>query len=169
MEFIRIGKIINTHGIKGELKIQSYSDFDAQRYKSGNTVYIHYENTYLPFIVKTFRKHKGNSLVSFEEHQNINDVEKYKNSYIFITKKDRTPLAKGKFYRDELIGLTALSLDENPLGKVIAVEETKGAQNNLRIQLDDGKEFLVPYIPEFIKNVDIVQGTITIAMQEGLL
>lgn len=169
MEYIRIGKIINTHGIKGELKIQSYSDFDAQRYKIGNTVYIHYENAYFPFVVKTFRTHKGNSLVSFEEHQNINDVEKYKNSYIFISKKDREPLKNGMFYRDELVGLIAQSNNQQVLGKVVAVEETNGAQNNLRIRSEDGKEFLVPYIPEFIKQVDISSGTITIAMQEGLL
>ena len=49
MEYICIGKIVNTFGIKGELKIQSYSDFDALRYKKGNTVYVRKDGKYLPF------------------------------------------------------------------------------------------------------------------------
>ena len=169
MDYICIGKIVNTHGIKGELKIQSYSDFDAERYKKGNTVYIQFENNYLPFIVKTFRTHKGHSLVSFEEYSNINDVEKYKNSFIYISKEDRKPLKNGKFYRDQLVDLDAVDGMNHQIGKVLSVEETKGAQNNIRIQKEDGTEFLVPYIPEFIKEVDLEKQVIVIAMQEGLL
>ena len=57
MEYICIGKIVNTHGIKGELKISSYSDFDRERYQKGNTVYVRFEGNYLPFTVKTYRTH----------------------------------------------------------------------------------------------------------------
>ena len=84
MEYICIGKIVNTFGIKGELKIQSYSDFDALRYKKGNTVYVRKDGKYLPFRIASFRSHKGFSLVSFAEHQNINLVEQYKECEIFI-------------------------------------------------------------------------------------
>lgn len=169
MEYICIGKIVNTHGIKGELKIQSYSDFDSLRYKKGNTVYIHYESQYLPFIVQTFRSHKGNSLVSFQDYQNINLVEKYKNCNVYIEKESRKPLKKGKYYRDQIKGLQAFDTNDNVLGKVISVEETKGAQNNIRIQKEDGSEFLVPFIDEFILEVNLENQTIVIQMQEGLL
>ncbi len=169
MEYICIGKIVNTHGIKGELKIQSYSDFDSERYKKGNKVYILFEENYLPFIVKTFRTHKGNSLVSFDGYQNINDVEKYKNSNVYISKEDRKPLKNGQFYRDQLVGLQVIDTNQNNIGKLVSVEETKGAQNNIRIQKEDGVEFLVPYIPEFIKEVDLEKQIIVVAMQEGLL
>lgn len=169
MEYICIGKIVNTHGIKGELKIQSYSDFDSLRYKKGNTVYIHYENNYVPFVVQTFRSHKGNSLVSFQDKQDINLVEQYKNCDVYIEKDSRKPLGKGKYYRDQIKGLTAYDQNNTILGKVISVEETKGAQNNIRIQKEDGSEFLVPFIDEFIKNVDLDNQTLVIQMQEGLL
>ncbi len=169
MNYICIGKIVNTHGIKGELKIQSYSDFDVERYKKGNTVYINYENQYLPFIVKTFRVHKGHSLVSFEEYSNINDVEKYKEHMIYISEQERKPLKNGQYYRNQIVGLTAKDANGNTLGNVISVEETTGAQNNIRIQTDDKQEFLVPYIPEFIQSVDLEKQTIVILMQEGLL
>ncbi len=169
MKYICIGKIVNTHGIKGELKIQSYSDFDVERYKKGNTVYINYENQYLPFIVKTFRIHKGHSLVSFEEYSNINDVEKYKEHMIYISEQERKPLKNGQYYRNQIVGLIAKDANGNTLGNVISVEETTGAQNNIRIQTDDKQEFLVPYIPEFIQSVDLEKQTIVILMQEGLL
>lgn len=169
MEYICIGKIVNTHGIKGELKIQSYSDFDSLRYKKGNTVYIHYENKYVPFVVQTFRSHKGNSLVSFQDKQDINLVEQYKNCDVYIEKDSRKPLGKGKYYRDQIKGLQAYDQNNTLLGKVISVEETKGAQNNIRIQKGDGSEFLVPFIDEFIKNVDLDNQTLVIQMQEGLL
>lgn len=169
MKYINIGKIINTHGIKGECKIQSYSDFDDIRYKKGNTVYILFDNTYIPCIVQTYRKHKGFPLVSFEQLQDINMVEKYKNCNVYITKQDQTTLPKGQYYRSELIGLQVFDSEGNRLGTVISVEEIKGAQNNLRIEKEDGTQFLVPYIPSFILKVNLDENSLTIRMDEGLL
>jgi 16S rRNA processing protein RimM len=169
MDYIKIGKIINTHGIKGELKIQSYSDFDAQRYKKGNQVYVLYEGTYIPFQVATFRVHKGYPLVSFQNAENINAVEKFKESLLFMSAEDRTPLKKGEYYRDELIGMQVHDEEGNPIGTVSAVEETYPGQRHLRIARMDQADALVPYIPVFIKNVDKEQQIITIHVQEGLL
>lgn len=169
MEYICIGKIINTHGIKGELKIQSYSDFDSLRYKKGNVVYVFHDDAYIPFVVQTFRSHKGNSLVSFKDQQDINLVEKYKNCCVFIEKDSRRPLGKGKYYRDQIRGLKAYNQNGEFMGIVISVEETKGAQNNIRIQKEDGAEFLVPFINEFIGNVDLEKQILMVKIQEGLL
>ncbi len=169
MEYIRIGKIVNTHGIKGELKIQSYSDFDAERYQKNHIVYIQSENQYIPFKVATYRNHKGMPLVSFIDHQNINNVEKYKNCDVFINKEDRKPLKNGEHYWDEFVGLTALDENGNKIGTTMHMESTNGAQNNLRIKTNDGKEILVPYIPMFIKEMNPEEKTIIIYLQEGLL
>lgn len=169
MEYIRIGKIINTHGIKGELKIESYSDFDKLRYKIGNTVYIEYENQYIPCVTKTFRIHKGFPLVSFEDLQNINFVEKYKNCYLYIDKQDRKPLKKGEFYRDELVGLSVYDESNHYIGEVDAVEETFASQIHLRIHRENQNDALVPYVPLFIKNVDMQEKKLTIHVVEGLL
>ncbi len=56
MAYICIGKIINTHGIKGEVKIESYSDFDEERYTKGKQVYIHVDEKYLPLTIGSYRK-----------------------------------------------------------------------------------------------------------------
>lgn len=169
MAYIRIGKIVNTHGIKGELKIASESDFDDIRYRKGNTVYLETEDGYVPFEVASFRIHKGFPLVSFRGLADINAVEQYKGLPVYIDEKDRQELPEGEYYRDQLTGLQAVDEDGTAIGEVTAVEETMGAQNNLRIRSAEGKEYLVPNVPAFIAKVDLEEGIIVIRRIEGLL
>lgn len=168
-DYICIGKILTTHGLKGEVKIESYSDFDQERYRKGNTVYIESEGEYIPFQTATFRIHKGYPLVSFADHQDINRIEKYKNCRIYIDRRTRKPLKNGEYYRDEITGLKAYDEADHYIGIVDAVEETAGAQNNLRIAREGRADALIPYIPEFIKKVDLNEGKIIIHTEEGLL
>ncbi|MBR4164487.1 MAG: ribosome maturation factor RimM [Solobacterium sp.] len=168
-DYICIGRIVNTHGLKGEVKIQSYSDFDAQRYKKGNHVYILHEGKYNDLTVETFRSHKGFSLVKFHEIQGINQAEEYRNDELYIQEKDRKKLGKGQYYRSELEGLKIIDEEGNVLGTCLGVEETKGAQNNLRLQKADGSSVLVPYVPAFIQEVNTQEGYIRIHVIEGLL
>jgi len=169
MEYIEIGRAVNTHGIRGELKIESWSDFDEIRYTPGNTVYLEKGEEMVPLTVKSFRVHKGYSLVSFEELPDINAAEPYKGCIVYVDDDDRQELEEGEYYFDELIGLKARDEEGNPIGEVIAVEETSGAQDNLRVKREDGREVLIPNVPAFVKDVDLDQGTITIHVIEGLL
>lgn len=169
MEYIQIGRIINTHGLKGELKIESWSDFDEIRYKRGKTVYIQHENEYLPFQVRSYRVHKGFPLVVLEGLTDINLAEQYKNCIICMSADDRHELPEGEYYADELIGLKAVDETGRTVGTVKAIEETRGAQKNLRILMEDGKEFLLPDIPYFVLAVDRENGIMKIHMDEGLL
>ena len=73
MEKLKIGKIVGTHALKGELKIRSFSDFNDQRFVVGHKLYLN--EIVDPFIIKTVRVHKGNYLISFEGLQDINLVE----------------------------------------------------------------------------------------------
>ena len=163
MKYIRIGKVINTHGIKGEAKIYSYSDFDDERYVKGNTVWMKHGEEMIPLTVKTYRVHKGFPLVSFEELKDINAVEPYRNCELYITDDMREELEEGYYY-DELEDLEAFDQDGNRLGVTIGIEETNGAQDNLRIAMDNGRSFLVPYIDEFIEEVDLDHNRIVTIM-----
>lgn len=169
MDFIEIGKIVNTHGLKGELKIESWSSFDSIRYKKGNTVYLNINKEYVPFIVNSYREHKGYVLVTFEGLQDINLVEKYKTYIVYIDKDSRDELEDDEYYSDDLVDLDVLDDDGNAIGKVIAVEFTNGAQDNLRVETKNNKEFLVPYVDEFILDVNIDEGYIQIHLMDGLL
>lgn len=169
MEYIQIGKMVNTHGVKGEVKIMSYSDFDTERYKKGNTVYILKDGKYISFIVQSFRQHKGFSLVTFQGIQNMNEVEQYKECIVYMNKADRKPLANNEYYRDQLLGLEVIDEEGLLIGTIIAVEETTRNQTYLRILRKDKNDALVPYVPLFIRSVDLEKKQIIIHKEEGLL
>ena len=168
MNYICLGKIVNTHGLKGELKIQSYSDFDRERYKKGSKVYILYDGSYTEAVSAGCRIAKGFTFVTFENMKDINLVEKYKECEIYIPETSRKPLKDG-YYRNDIAGLDAVDENGNIIGKVTAVEETNAKQNHIRIEKEDGSNVLVPWIPAFIVKVDLEAQQVTIHVIEGLL
>lgn len=168
MSYIEIGKIQNTHGIKGELKIESYSDFTELRYAVGNIIYIDFEGKLVPVKINSYRIHKNKVLVTLDGYGNINLVEKFKNHIVYMKDEDRQELDDGEFYIDELIDMEVVDEDHNKVGVVIDVEPTNGAQNNLRIEKEDGKTFLLPYVDAFIIEIDEEKNQIVANMVEGL-
>ncbi len=166
MEYVVIGKIVNTFGIKGELKVYSYTDFVKERFKKGSKVYL--SEKYLPFEVNSCREHKGFLLVSFKDHEDINLVEKYKNMLIYKAKEDIKPLKKGEYYFSDLRDLEVY-VEGEKVGRVKIVEEGIRS-NNLRIvKYADEKEYLVPFLDVFIEKVDLENKRIDIVKMEGLL
>ena len=166
MEYTRIGKIVNTFGIKGELKVDVYTDFASERFKKDSLIYI--GEDYKEFIVKSYKMHKGFMLLLLKDNEDINLVEKYKNQFIYKSKDDIKPLKKGEYYFSDLKDLDVY-VDNVCIGKVISVESGI-RNNNLRVlKNDDKKEYLVPFIPVFISNVDLDNKRIDVIKMEGLL
>ena len=164
MEFVVLGKIVNTFGIKGELKVQYYTDFVDERFKKDSLVYVGEEK--IPFTVKSYRIHKGFLMVLFKDNEDINLVEKYKNMYIYKSKDDIKPLKDGEYYFSDLKDLDVY-VDNELKGRVIRVEEGISS-NYLRVEVLD-KQHLVPFIPAFIENVDLENRRIDVKNVEGLL
>jgi 16S rRNA processing protein RimM len=165
MEYIKIGSIINTFGIRGELKIKSYTDFPEMRFKVGQTIYIYYQDKYVPVVVKRMREHKGFILLTFEDLENINLVEKYKNCDLYIDLQHVHTLNQGEYYFFQLKGCDVY-YNNSMIGKVQAVEE--GYQTILRIKVKD-KEMLVPYVDRFVKGIDVEHKRIDVDIIEGML
>ncbi len=168
MEYIAIGRIATTHGLKGELKIDSWSDFDEERYEPGKRVFLEKDGKKDPLIVATFRMHKNCPLVSFRDYQDINLVEGWKGCVLYVEKDDRAELPDGEEYADEVIGMKAVDEDGNILGTVIGFEDSL-AQPLLRIQKADGSTFLVPDVPFFVRDIQRKEKTVVIHQEEGLL
>jgi 16S rRNA processing protein RimM len=163
MDKIKVGIIVNTHGLKGELKIKSLSDFNDERFKKGNELILLFQNKETVLKVKTYREHKDMVLVTFDGFEDINKVEIWKGSELYIDRDNIEELEEG-YYFFELKGCSVYDQDDNLLGEVEDVIDT-AANPILRIN----KTILVPYVDQFIKNVDIENKRIDIEVIEGLL
>lgn len=171
-KFYKVGKIVNTHGIRGEVRVITTSDFKEERYEIGNVLYIldeQQKNKEIPVTVKTHREHKNFDLLSFEQHPSINDVEKYKGSLLMMKEEDRAELDDGEFYYSDIIGCEVLTEEGQALGKIKEILAT-GANDVWVVQrYEKGKDLLLPYIDEVVQEIDIEQKKIKIHVIEGLL
>ena len=164
MNYIRIGKIINTFGIKGELKVESHTDFIEERYKKGSLVYL--GEKHMPLVVSGYKIHKGFIIVSFKNFEDINLVLNFKNQFLYKAEEDIETLKEGEYYFKDLRDLNVF-VENKKVGKVIRVEEGV-TYNFLRIKKGD-EEVLVPNIKAFVLNVDLLNKRIDITKMEGLL
>lgn len=137
-----IGKYVNTHGIKGEIKIQSDVDHKDAVFKIGNEISIASKT----FKIKTYRVHKGYDMLTFEGINNINDILPLKGNKVFI---DRNLLPEEIIFYNDLINKT-LILDDKIFGKVVDYSNTK---NPLLICIHDEKTFYIPMNGNFIKEI----------------
>ncbi|MBA1352788.1 MULTISPECIES: ribosome maturation factor RimM [Staphylococcus] len=165
---VEIGKIINTHGIKGEIKVQSHSDFTDIRFQPGEIVMIERQNEpTIELKVATYRMHKGLHMLTFEGINNINDIEHLKGE-ILLQERDHEEIELGEheYYYSDIIGCTVFDEKETPIGRVIEIFET-GANDVWVVKGD--KEYLIPYIEDVVKHIDVEGRRIDITPMEGLL
>jgi len=166
MELVKIAVIVNTKGLKGVLKIKSFTDFKEERYKTGNTLYISFKGEYKVVTVNSFQISKPTDNIGFKEFDDINQVEKYKGSEIFISKDQIHKLEIDEFYFDELIGMEVYSKEEL-LGKCIDIREYP--QGEILVIKTNKKDLLIPFRKEFIEEVNVEENKIMIIFWEGLL
>lgn len=167
-KLVTVGKVVNSHGIRGELKIVPETDF-PERFDVGNSlIIVDSQNKQTPVTVKTSRLHKNVFIVLFSQFSNINDVEKFKGSLLKIEAKNQQPLEEGEYYYQEIIGCKVVTEDEQELGLISEIL-TPGANDVWVVSLPKGKQLLLPVIDDVILKVDIPNKTIRIHLMEGLL
>ena len=165
MDYTIIGKIINTHGIKGDLKIYPLTD-SLDRFFDLEKIYI--GNSKEEVIIKEVKTHKGFALLRFENLENINDVLKYKEEFIYIDEVNKIKLQENHYFISDLIGCRVLLKDGKEIG--ILIEVLQGGVNDVSVVLSpEKKEFLIPAVNEFIKTVDIDNNLIIIDPIEGMI
>lgn len=168
--WFNVGKIVNTHGIKGEVRVISKTDFPDERYKPGNTLYLFLKGSNEPkkVTVSSHRIHKQFDLLAFEEASSLSDAESFKDAIIKVPEGDLGKLGENEFYFHEIIGCTVYSEDGTTIGKVKEIL-TPGANDVWVISRNEGKDALIPYIEPVVKEIDIEDKTIKIHVMEGLL
>ncbi|MFA8437527.1 ribosome maturation factor RimM [Pueribacillus sp. YX66] len=173
MRWFNVGKIVNTHGIKGEVRIISTTDFPESRYKQGNqlTFFSKQNDIQLPLTVRTYRRHKQFDLVRFEEVHTVEEAERLKGGLLKISEQqlNRHELDDGEFYYYEVIGCKVFSEKGEFIGKITEIL-SPGANDVWVVQAtDNGKLHYIPYIESVVKQVNVKEKRVTIHIMEGLI
>lgn len=161
MEKTIVGKIANTHGVRGELKIQRTNnetfDRDVNYYIGQDFDQVEIENS----------RHSGElSFIKLKSFDNINDVLKYKNQFIYVDSNDLYELESDEYYVKDLVGLKVHDENNDLIGDVKDV--LTYAANDIYVVSSEEGDIMIPAVKEFIKEINLEKGTIVVKVIEGM-
>ena len=161
MTLIKIGKIVNTHGIKGELRLLSKFPYKNKVFINNMKIYIDKKDIE---VINTYRKHKNFDMITLKGYSNINEVLKYKGKYVYVDNNDIV-LDNNKYLDEDLIGLNFI-YEDNDKGIITDIERyDKTVLFNIK---GNDKEYLIPYNDNLIDKIDINDKKIYIKDIKGL-
>ncbi|TGB00260.1 ribosome maturation factor RimM [Sporolactobacillus shoreae] len=168
-EWQYVGKIVNTRGIRGEVKVISVTDFPEERFANGAVLYVHDEKaaSYLPFSVTGHSRHKQFDYLTFKDYRSINDVEKYKGCSLFVPREQLPLLKDGEFYYYQIIGLDVYTDTGERLGAI--KEILSPGANDVWVVQTNGKDILIPYIKDVVRQIDVANKRVTIHLIPGMI
>ena len=166
-DIFRIGVITSTHGLKGEVKVFPTTD-DVNRFKTLKGCFIRTPKEDIPVEKNTCKFFKNMVILSFKEFKDINEVEKYKNCDIYVTREDAVPLLEDEYYISDVIGMDVVEENGDMLGKLSDVMQT-GANDVFVVSMSDKKEVLIPVIKDCVLDIDYDEGKIVVKLMKGML
>lgn len=158
MNLKRLGVIVNTHGIKGEVRIISNFEYKDRIFIPGNSIYL---NNNEELKIDTYRKHKNYDMITFNNITDIRDVLRYKGQSVYYD-KDKLVLNDNEYLDDDLINLDAY-YNNTLIGKIDNIE----LNGNKKLFVINNK--LIPYNDNFIESIDIPNNKIILKNLEGLI
>lgn len=160
MEYLYIGKLVNTHGIKGEVRLLSNFRHKDKVFVKGFKFYVGKEKK--EYTVETYRRHKNFDMVLFKDNYDINLVEHLKGSFVYINKSD-LKLEKNVFLSIDLIDFDVIINDK----RVGVIKEVIDTPANEVLVLDNN--VMIPYVSAFIKKIDKENKRVIVNNMKGLL
>lgn len=169
-KYYNVGKIVNTHGIKGEVRVISRTDFPEERFKKGSQLYLFLikKGEPIPVEVASWRKHKDFDLLTFKGYDSIDAVSPFKGGMLKVAEEDMEPLPEGEFYFHEIIGCKVKTVAGEEIGTITEILQP-GANDVWVVKGSDQREYYIPYIDDVVKSVDVVNKLVVIEPMEGLL
>lgn len=147
MDYVYIGKLFGTHGLKGEIKLNTNFEYINKVLKEGFNLYI--GNNKNKEILESYRYHNKNYLIKFKNINDIEEVKKYVNNKVYVLKSD-LELKENEFVIEDYLELNCY-FNNNKFGKIIDVIDT--GNKNYVFVIKDKKEILIPYNKEFIEKI----------------
>lgn len=165
-QFLQVGVISSTHGIRGEVKVFPTTD-DAARFKKLKKVLLDTDREQVELEIQSVKFFKQFVILKFKGIDNINDIEKYKGKSLLVPREDGVPLGRDEYYIADMIGMEVFAGDER-FGVIKDVMET-GANEVYIIDSDKHGEVLVPAIRQCILDVDVENKKMQIRLMDGLI
>ena len=166
MDYIQIGKVANTHGVRGDLKIFPLTD-DITRFELLNQIRIENNNRIYTCTITGIKYFKNLVILQLKEVQNMNEALELKGGTVLIPMEEVLPLAENENYIYEMIGLIAKEEDGTELGPLKEVLET--GTHDIYV-IDDGSKhgLMIPAVNEFVREVNVNEGYLIVKLIEGL-
>ena len=168
MKYFNVGKIVNTQGLQGEMRVLSVTDFAEERFKKGNklALFDKKDQFVMDVEIASHRKAKNFDIIKFKGMYHINDIEKFRDFSLKVAEEDLSDLEDGEFYYHEIIGLEVYENDVL-LGTIKEILQP-GANDVWVVKRKGKRDLLLPYIPPVVLGINIEQGRVDVEIPEGL-
>lgn len=166
-EYFELGQIVNHFGIKGMLKVNSFTD-DISKFEKLTTILVEKNGKLEKMQIEEVKYSKNQVLLKIKGINTVEEAEKYRGCYLKIARKDAKKLPEGTYYIADLIGLEVYTDEQILLGKLTDIYNS-GANDIYVVKNELGKQILLPAIKEVIKQVDIEQEKIVVHLLKGLV
>ncbi|MDO9069212.1 MAG: ribosome maturation factor RimM [Deltaproteobacteria bacterium] len=166
-ELIPVGKISATHGIRGHLKLHSYSG-NIESLQCAEAVFLRCKTGELKeFCLKTVAPHAGGFILALDGFSDIDQVDPLVGSELCLKQSQLPELAEDEYYWRDLIGLTVITDRGIELGTIADIFET--GSSDIYVVRGNGREYLIPAISDVVSEIDISNNKMTITPLDGLL
>ena len=162
MKYVLVGKIVNTHGLKGEVRILSSFKYKDRVFKNGMKIYIGKDK--VCEVINSYRYHKIFDMITMNGYDNINQILKYKGEYVFINREDLI-LYEDEYLDEDIIGLRVV-VDNMDKGIVKRID--KHNKNEILVIKNEDRDYLIPYNFDIIENVDLEKKEMVVKNIIGL-
>jgi len=166
-QFLQIGIITSTHGIRGEVKVLPTTD-DAARFKKLKSVLLDTGKEKKELELEGVKFFKQFVIIKFRGFDNINDIEMYKGKPLYVTREHAVKLHKDEYFVADLMGCVVVNEEDEKIGILKEVLPT-GANDVYVVEMESGQEVLLPAIKDCILLVDVERRLIKVHMMDGLL
>ncbi len=165
-KYLELGQIVNVKGLKGEVKVNSFTD-DNTKFERIPKVFLKRKESLKEYEIEKVGYSKNQVIIKFKNVNTVEEAEILRNSYIVVDREIFGELPEGVYYIADLIGLDVYTESNEYLGKVDDIFST--GSNDVYVVKDElGKQKLLPGIDEVIKQIDLESGKIIVNLIEGL-
>lgn len=168
-QYYTVGKLVNTQGLRGEVRVISTTDYPDERFRIGNELLLFHPSLREPLqvVVASRRAQKEFEILAFKGYPTINDVEKFKGGELKISEDELIESEEDEYYIHQLVGCEVVTDEGEELGKI--TEILQPGANDVWVVKGKRGEILLPFIDECIRHVDVKNKRVVCHLMEGLV